>query len=241
MGINSDLTRLFKRGAMVQILLIEDNLELAEGVVTALTGKYKITHVTSLAAADKHMAETSVNVVLLDVGLPDGSGFTWYENLQKKNKKNISVLFLTGESDLDNRLKGLELGASDYIVKPFYLQELLARIEIQVRNQQSQNNIRYCGNLKFELALQRVYQTDDNQKEEVLNLTPNEFKILSYLSDHKEKTVSRIEIVNNVWGPGISLSDKVVNTHISNLRKKLKTDRCKIIAAGDGYSLRISN
>lgn len=225
---------------MIRILLIEDNIELAKIVSETLAEKYNITHVDSLAAADKCMDEHHYNVILLDVGLPDGSGFMWYEQQKRKNTKSLNVLFLTGESDLDMRLKGLHLGAMDYIVKPFYMPELIARIEIQVRNQQQQGHIRQCGDLKLELSLQRVYHVEDGVKDEVINLTPNEFKILSFLSDNKEKVVSRNEIVNNVWGEGFNLSDKAVNTHISNLRKKLKTERCKIVAEGNGYLLKVS-
>jgi DNA-binding response OmpR family regulator len=222
---------------MASILVVEDNFELAGCIVDLLTKTHQVTHVPTVAEAKTSLIQNSYHLVLLDVELPDGSGFNLYEWIATEVRQKPPVIFLTGEVDLNNRLKGLELGAKDYILKPFYSKELVLRIEMQLKQSAPPPTVFIFGDLKIERNQLRVFLVQ-SESEVPLNLTPNEFKILSLLIDKSEQNVSRDEIINNVWGQGFNLSAKAVNTHISNLRKKMQNTKCKIISSeGKGYCL----
>ncbi len=223
---------------MPNILVVEDNIELAQCVVMVLSKHHQVTHAPNLATAKSFLSELQFNLVLLDVDLPDGSGFDMYQWMKSELKWERPVMFLTGESDLTNRLKGLELGAKDYILKPFYSKELVLRIELQLKQFEPKTNVILFADLKIEKSQLRV-SLIDQKIEKPLNLTPNEFKILMMLVENTDENVSRDEIINNVWGVGFNLSAKAVNTHICNLRKKMQSKQVKIISyEGKGYCLR---
>jgi two-component system phosphate regulon response regulator PhoB len=223
---------------MARLLLVEDNEDLAHSVVEVMAEKHEVLHASDIAAAKNTLKTGNFDLLLLDVTLPDGSGFDFYEDLLNEGLLSIPVIFLTGQSDLDSRMKGLSLGAQDYILKPFYVKELMLRIEMRLQQFEASSSVFICGDLKFEKDQHRVSHVSAEKK--ALNLTPNEYKILALLAASPGVILSRANIVDAVWGKGFSLSDKAVNTHISNLRKKIPAGRCKIVAIeGKGYSLQV--
>lgn len=223
---------------MPHLLLVEDNSEVAETLQLALANKHEISIATDLASAKNLLNKVPFDLLLLDVNLPDGNGFDLYEWIKSESQQKTPTIFLTGEGELSNRLKGFQLGAQDYITKPFYPEELLVRIDMHLKSRKNRSGTQSFGDLKFEWNKQRVYLVTPQQPDQLLNLTPNEYKILSFLCENQTQTMTREEIVSSVWGDGFSLSNKVVNTHISNLRKKLLTSKCKIIASDKkGYSI----
>lgn len=227
---------------MARILLLEDLPELANVLVELLNEKYQATHVADLKSAKEVLATNEFDLLIFDVSLPDGSGFDLYESLVKEKSRKIPVIFLTGQSDLNDRMKGLALGAQDYILKPFYHKELMLRVDMRMQQFESQSNWLMCGSLKIDKALQRAFAVDATGQDLALNLTPNEFKILSLLAMNKGEVISRTKIVDSVWGTDFSLSDKAVNSHISNLRKKIASAKCKITAAeSKGYYLKVTS
>lgn len=141
----------------------------------------------------------------------------------------IPVIFLTGHAALADRMKGLELGAQDYILKPFFSKELVLRVEMRLQQFAEQSGVITYGDLKFDKTLLQVFLIHKETPDQALNLTPNEYKILSLLVAHKGEVISRSTIVDSVWGPGFSLSDKAVNSHVSNLRKKIQRTHCRIV------------
>lgn len=226
---------------MSQILLVEDFIELADSLIALLSEKYSVTHAPDLKSAKLLLENNKFELLILDVSLPDGSGFDLYESYHKDKVKKLPVIFLTGHGDLTDRMKGLELGAQDYILKPFYTKELVARIEMRIKQFESVSDVISYGNLNLDKRLQRVAIVENNQVLPALNLTPNEYKILLLLVSHKGEVVSRTRIVSDVWGVGFSLSDKAVNSHISNLRKKIQGADCRVVASDKkGYSLVLS-
>lgn len=225
---------------MARILLLEDLPELAIVLAELLNEKYQVTHAADLKSAKAALAANEFDLLILDVSLPDGSGFDLYESLLKEKLRKIPVIFLTGQSDLNDRMKGLALGAQDYILKPFYHKELMLRVDMRMQQFESQSNWLICGSLKIDKALQRAFSVDAKGQDLALNLTPNEFKILSLLAINKGEVISRTKIVDSVWGTDFSLSDKAVNSHISNLRKKIASAKCKIMTAeSKGYFLKV--
>ncbi len=223
--------------------MVEDCSNSVKIINQILSEKHNLTLVSTFADAKKYLNVRQFDLLLLDVTLPDGNGFDLYEWIKTGLNQKTPTIFLTGQNELASRLKGFELGAQDYITKPFYPEELAARIESRLKMSESEllsSRTHLCGDLKFEWNQQRVFLLQNNQ-EISLNLTPNEYKILSFLCENVEKIITRQEIINYVWGTSFSMSNKVINTHVSNLRKKMKTTQCEISAIeGKGYCLKIN-
>lgn len=225
---------------MARILLVEDDKELATAVVDGLSQKYEVHAAADISSAKGLLTSSKFDLMLLDVTLPDGSGVDFYESLLKEKLIDIPVIFLTGQYDSDTRMKSLALGAQDYILKPYYMKELTLRIEMRLKQFKVNSTELICGDLKFEKELHRVSYMITPNDPQVLNLTPNEYKIFALLAASPTEIFSRTKIVDSVWGHGFRLSDKAVNTHISNLRKKIPSTRCKIVAVdGKGYTLTV--
>lgn len=225
---------------MSHILVVEDCPDIAAGLIELFEENHRVTHARDLAEAKAKLVGTNYDLIVMDVSLPDGTGFELCEYIKKENLTKAPIIFLTGQSDLQCRMKGLELGAQDYILKPFYKKELMLRVDMRLQQFNSAAPIMSFGDLKFEKLYQRVRIEVENSNE-ALNLTPSEYKILSLLAESEGKTLSRKQIVDCVWGPDFNLSEKVVNTHISNLRNKIKKSQCKILLAkGKGYFLQLN-
>ena len=122
---------------MARILLVEDDEALASSIIEVLSEKYELTHAADVTSAKRTLISGKFDLMLLDVTLPDGSGIDFYGTLLSENLINIPLIFLTGQSDLDSRMKGLALGAQDYILKPFVAAHLLQKIRkiIQTKSQ----------------------------------------------------------------------------------------------------------
>ena len=234
---------------MSRLLILEDEPEMAQALLDLLGKSYQVSYAADLATAKKLLTTNEFDLLILDVSLPDGSGFDLCEfiangivseGVRVQTSRKVPVIFLTGNSDLENRMKGLELGAQDYILKPFYNKELILRIEMRLREFENQSDTIICGDLKIEKDQQRVFLVRPEQPDEEINLTPHEYKILFLLIANKNQVVLRTKIVESIWGSGYNLSDKAVNSHISNLRKKIQSKLCKITASADkGYFLNI--
>lgn len=225
---------------MARILLVEDIPELAMTLTELLSEKYQVTHAADLKTAKTALAAVEFDLLILDVSLPDGSGFDLYESFVKEKFKKVPVIFLTGQADLDDRMRGLALGAQDYILKPFYAKELMLRVDMRMQQFENRSDFLICGNLKIDKTLQRSFFVDASGRDQVLNLTPNEFKILLLFVTKKGEVLSRVNIIDSVWGKDFSLSSKAVNSHISNLRKKIECAKCRIVAsASKGYVLEV--
>lgn len=212
------------------ILLVEDNEILAKGLIYSLEqNKYQVIHTLNVKDTLKIIATEKIDLAILDVSLPDGNGFNLYKNNIKA--KNISTIFLTAKDEEDNIVKGLELGAEDYITKPFSIRELLARINrIILRNKK--NTIIQVKNIKFDIDKMVVYRD-----EEIVELTNLELKILSLLFQNLNKVVKRSEIIDKIWEwTGNDVNDNTVTVYLKRIREKIKTDII-ITIKGIGYRI----
>ena len=200
----------------MKILLVEDNEILAKGLIYSLEQKkYQVIHTLNVENTLKILKTEKIDLAILDVSLPDGNGFDLYKNNIKE--KNISSIFLTAKDEEDNIVKGLELGAEDYITKPFSIKELMARINrIILRNKK--NTIIQVQNIKFDMDKMVVYR--DNENVELTNL---ELKILNLLFLNLNKVVKRSEIIDKIWEwTGNDVNDNTVTVYLKRIRKKLK-------------------
>ena len=214
----------------MKILLVEDNEILAKGLIYSLEQKkYQVIHTLNVENTLKILKTEKIDLAILDVSLPDGNGFDLYRNNIKE--KNISSIFLTAKDEEDNIVKGLELGAEDYITKPFSIKELMARINrIILRNKK--NTIIQVQNIKFDMDKMVVYR--DNENVELTNL---ELKILKLLFLNLNKVVKRSEIIDKIWEwTGNDVNDNTVTVYLKRIREKIKTDII-ITIKGIGYRI----
>lgn len=214
----------------MKILLVEDNEILAKGLIYSLEQKkYQVIHTLNVENTLKILKTEKIDLSILDVSLPDGNGFDLYRNNIKE--KNISSIFLTAKDEEDNIVKGLELGAEDYITKPFSIKELMARINrIILRNKK--NTIIQVQNIKFDMDKMVVYR--DNENVELTNL---ELKILNLLFLNLNKVVKRSEIIDKIWEwTGNDVNDNTVTVYLKRIREKIKTNII-ITIKGIGYRI----
>lgn len=214
----------------MKILLVEDNEILAKGLIYSLEQKkYQVIHTLNVENTLKILKTEKIDLAILDVSLPDGNGFDLYRNNIKE--KNISSIFLTAKDEEDNIVKGLKLGAEDYITKPFSIKELMARINrIILRNKK--NTIIQVQNIKFDMDKMVVYR--DNENVELTNL---ELKILNLLFLNLNKVVKRSEIIDKIWEwTGNDVNDNTVTVYLKRIREKIKTDII-ITIKGIGYRI----
>lgn len=214
----------------MKILLVEDNEILAKGLIYSLEQKkYQVIHTLNVENTLKILKTEKIDLAILDVSLPDGNGFDLYRDNIKE--KNISSIFLTAKDEEDNIVKGLELGAEDYITKPFSIKELMARINrIILRNKK--NTIIQVQNIKFDMDKMVVYR--DNENVELTNL---ELKILNLLFLNLNKVVKRSEIIYKIWEwTGNDVNDNTVTVYLKRIREKIKTDII-ITIKGIGYRI----
>lgn len=214
----------------MKILLVEDNEILAKGLIYSLEQKkYQVIHTLNVENTLKILKTEKIDLAILDVSLPDGNGFDLYRDNIKE--KNISSIFFTAKDEEDNIVKGLELGAEDYITKPFSIKELMARINrIILRNKK--NTIIQVQNIKFDMDKMVVYR--DNENVELTNL---ELKILNLLFLNLNKVVKRSEIIDKIWEwTGNDVNDNTVTVYLKRIREKIKTDII-ITIKGIGYRI----
>ena len=214
----------------MKILLVEDNEILAKGLIYSLEQKkYQVIHTLNVENTLKILKTEKIDLAILDVSLPDGNGFDLYRNNIKE--KNIPSIFLTAKDEEDNIVKGLELGAEDYITKPFSIKELMARINrIILRNKK--NTIIQVQNIKFDMDKMVVYRDNEN-----IELTNLELKILNLLFLNLNKVVKRSEIIDKIWEwTGNDVNDNTVTVYLKRIREKIKTDII-ITIKGIGYRI----
>lgn len=202
----------------MRILLIEDYKPLQKSLARGLREKGFAVDVSGEGKEGLWYAcSNDYDVVILDLMLPGMDGLSILKNLRARGKQT-HVLILTAKDTLDDRVRGLEIGADDYLVKPFAFAELLARIQALVRRSYRQKNpLLHVDDLCVDLSQQRVWRG----KEEI-DLTPREYALLEYLALRQGQTVSRSDIWEHVYEFDSSADSNVVDVYIGYLRKKIE-------------------
>lgn len=209
---------------MENILVVEDQLEFQKLIGVSLGYKFAVDYVSDLAAARNKILNKNYQLILLDVMLPDGSGFDFYREIQlMANSKDVPVVFLTSKSSTQDMVFGFAMGADDYIVKPFDPSELLARVSTRIAKSERKNQAQSYfkrGALKFEIFGLKLI-IDENSQEKPVDVTPIEFKILLKLAQNSNRILSRQQILDAVWGANVYIDDRCIDKHISSIRKKI--------------------
>ncbi|WP_010585554.1 response regulator transcription factor [Schlesneria paludicola] len=202
---------------MTHVLVIEDHPKLSASIVRTLQESgFDATGVLTLNDATKTLSP-SMGLVVLDLMLPDGSGLEWLASLRKADNR-VPVLILTARDTIQDRVAGLDLGADDYLVKPFALDELLARIRALLRRDANPSTTALTvGELTVDF-LARTAMRDSR----LLDLQNRQFELLVYLMRHANEVVTREMIASDVWREPTATWTNVIDVHINQLRKKLE-------------------
>lgn len=208
------------------ILLVEDNEKIAKGLIYALNQNNYDVILASTCSSALECLNKRVDLIILDVSLPDGNGFDFYKN----HVKNIKTIFLTARDSEDDIVGGLEMGASDYITKPFSTRELIARIK-RILNDKSMNVIN-IKDIMYDANKMVVYK---DGKE--VNLSSLELKILNLLFSNIDKVVTRDSLLEHIWEwTGNDVNDNTITVYMKRIREKLDTDIIKTLK-GIGYRI----
>jgi DNA-binding response OmpR family regulator len=219
-----------------QLLVIEDDASIRESLVDYFRGRDWLVHACSdRAAAEKLLAAQRFHMVLLDLRLPDGDGLDVLRALRKAGDKT-PVIVLTARGEVAQRVLGLQLGADDYVVKPFSVHELDARMQaVQRRADQPAATVR-LGDADVDLAGPQVHRGGQTQR-----LLPKEADLLAHLLRHRGQARSREDLLRAVWGYDAAPTTRTVDTHVFQLRQKLESDpsvpRLLLTVHGVGYRL----
>jgi len=206
---------------MPRILLVEDESAIAETVLYALRIEgFDVTHCLTGQDALRQAGQGPFDLAILDVGLPDIGGFTLCRELRRQ--RDLPVIFLTARDGEVDRVLGLELGADDYIVKPFSPRELVARVRAVLRRMQAATTGMQVPTITF-----AGFEHDRESKRvryrgQMLDLTRYEYGVLSALLARPGAVLSRAQLMDRVWGDALDSSDRTVDTHIKTLRAKLR-------------------
>lgn len=203
----------------MNLLIVEDNKELATELKEFLSNSgYICKIVNTCNDALDEANSNNYDIMLLDLGLPDGSGFDVLKSV-RKNQSKMAVIVVTARGELDDKINGLQLGADDYLTKPFALSELQARLFAIVRRLSgfAQNELELYG---FKLQLQD-YKVNYNDIQ--IKLTKKEFDIFQYLILNKNRVITRLQLTEHVWGDILEVNSdsNFIDVHVRNLRKKL--------------------
>jgi two-component system phosphate regulon response regulator PhoB len=226
---------------MRNMLLVEDSSDCYEIVKTTLQNEFEVTWATSVKDSVRILEDWTPDIILLDVLLPDGTGYDVLTHLKEKpGFETIPVLMLTSKKELADKVLSFSMGADDYVCKPFEPLELKMRTLARVRSVQAAAEIKYYD-IKIQLAKTETEIYIKN-KWEKLDLTGTEYKILRYFIEHPETVFSREQILDEVWGRDVHLFPRIVDTYISRLRKKIDGTKCIIKSKNRlGYTLSLSD
>ena len=206
------------------VLVIEDTEPVQKLIFFCLSKQFNVRTAATLKSAREILTDLEPDLILLDVMLPDGDGFSFCEELQKSGLTDrVPVVFLTARGTTGERVQGLKLGAEDYIVKPFEPDELLARVETRLRSFERKGtgaDEGVYGDLKFKLSVQKLYHVTDSGDVEI-DVTPLEFKLLFLLASHEGEVMTREALIKEAWGNQIHILDRTIDSHLSKVRKKL--------------------
>lgn len=216
----------------MKILVVEDDALLLQGLIIALEGeRYVCDGVTTVREAEAHLASGLYSLLVLDLGLPDEDGLHLLLR-QRRQKIKLPVLILTARDTVQERIAGLDAGADDYLIKPFALDELLARIRALIRRHVNQGDSRIeAGNLSLDMAHRQIHFSG-----ELLDLTPKEYAILSRLMLKAGKPVHREVLYNDIYNWETEPSTNTLEVHIHNLREKIGKSSIRTLR-GFGYAL----
>ena len=224
----------------MRLLVVEDEKKLNELITKKLKKEYYgVDSCFDGEEAVRYVEGTEYDAIILDIMLPKLDGFEVIKKIRAKKNK-VPILLLTARDNIDDKVKGLDYGADDYLVKPFIFEELMARIRVLLRrNSGNADNVITIANLKVDLDAKTVFRDDL-----LIKLSGREYSILEYLIRNKGKILSRERIEDHIWNYDYEGGTNVIDVYIRYLRKKIDdsyTPKLIHTIRGLGYVLRVDN
>ena len=224
----------------MRLLVVEDEKKLNELITKKLEKEYYgVDSCFDGEEAVRYVEGTEYDAIILDIMLPKLDGFEVIKRIRAKKNK-VPILLLTARDNIDDKVKGLDYGADDYLVKPFIFEELMARIRVLLRrNSGNADNIITIANLKVDLDAKTVFRDDV-----LIKLSGREYSILEYLIRNKGKILPRERIEDHIWNYEYEGGTNVIDVYIRDLRKKIDdgyTPKLIHTVRGLGYVLRVDN
>jgi len=217
----------------VEILIVEDDQGIQDMLNYALgSDDYHVHSALTVKDAWKIIENKVIDLVLLDWMLPDSSGIDLLHRIRKYHSK-LPVIMLTAKTEEEDRVLGLDMGADDYVTKPFSVKELISRIQAVLRRSSPEKQAVQIGDLFLDPVSQRVKVNDL-----VLDLSPTEFRLLHYFMTHEDRVFTRTQLLDQVWGQQVFVEERTVDVHMRRLRKNLepyKLDAMLQTVHGSGY------
>jgi DNA-binding response OmpR family regulator len=203
----------------MKLLLVEDNLRLAEDMSSFMvTNGFIVEHAATLCESINKTDIYQYDLVIVDIGLPDGNGLDLIKHLKKKDS-DTAILIVTAKNSIEDKVYGLDLGADDYITKPFHKSELNARIRSILRRKKfNSSNMLKMNEIKIDIIAAQTYV-----QEKPVSLTRKEYDLLLYFMYNQNKVLMKENIAEHLWGDDIDQADSFdfIYNHIKNLRKKI--------------------
>ena len=224
----------------MRLLVVEDEKKLNDLITKKLEKEYYgVDSCFDGEEAVRYVEGTEYDAIILDIMLPKLDGFEVIKRIRAKKNK-VPILLLTARDNIDDKVKGLDCGADDYLVKPFIFEELMARIRVLLRrNSGNADNIITIANLKVDLDAKTVFRDDV-----LIKLSGREYSILEYLIRNKGKILPRERIEDHIWNYEYEGGTNVIDVYIRYLRKKIDdsyTPKLIHTVRGLGYVLRVDN
>jgi two-component system OmpR family response regulator/two-component system response regulator QseB len=214
----------------MHLLLVEDDHLVAQGLCRSLRQEgYSVEHSATVKHALQCLGSGEIELVILDLGLPDGDGSQILKHI-KAQKKVVPVVILTARSSIDDKVQGLDMGADDYLAKPFEPAELFARLRVASRRvNQAQSSLLQCGEVTMDTSAHSVTLND-----ELLSLPRKEYMLLKALLENQGRVQSKQQLENKLYQWGEEVGSNTIEVHIHHLRKKFPSDFIKTLR-GIGY------
>lgn len=224
----------------MKVLIVEDEYNLADAIKERLEKEKLTVDIVEDGEEGYYYASTNTyDLIILDVMLPNMSGFQILNKLRTDNI-NSKIIMLTSRSTIEDKLNGLENGADDYLTKPFHMDELVARVNIQLKRNGNKNNLSF-GNLVLNITTLKVTCTKTN---EVVELIKKEFQLLEYFINNPNQVLSKEQIYDRVWGIENEIESNNLEAYLSFIRRKLRVIESKVViksVRGMGYKIEYGN
>ena len=231
----------------VKVLLVEDEKSIADGIIYNLKNEgLKVTHVDDGKIAIDIFNEEHFDLIILDIMLPEVSGLEICKAI--RNSSNVPIIMLTAKDDENDKISGLEMGADDYITKPFSVKELISRVKAVLRRTKN-SELLHGGdedlNFTKEITIGNIAMNplgyEAKIDNEIIELRPREFELLYYLCENAGNIVSRDKLFSKVWGYSFAGNSKTLDVHIQRIRERIevnpKSPKRLVTIRGVGYKL----
>lgn len=207
------------------ILIVDDEAAIRDMVRMALEmDKFKVSDASNAHQAAKILEQEDIDLVLLDWMMPGVSGIDFASRIRREGNHHVGIIMVTAKDNEEDMIRGLDVGADDYIRKPFSTKELVSRINAVLRrltDKQPSSDIVSAGKITIDSTQHRVLIDGGN-----VDFSPTEFRLLHFLMTHQDRVFARDQLLDNVWGDQVYVEDRTVDVHIRRLRKVLEPYEC---------------